>query len=162
MQIRKENFMTNLVTLQLTVPALEKLFEGDPTIALTMRQAAITEFARRKMGDIIPKALKAEIDAAIAKEIGTINYSGYTPKITLQETILQEIRSEGRKTMDAHQKTITTLIQEAAQTAIDEQIALIQSRITREIERRITSEITNRISDGIKTKMNEMMKIAQT
>jgi len=56
--------------LQLTVPALEKLFEGQPDFVLQLRQAAMQEFTKRRIKGILTQGTQVEIDNAIKSEIG--------------------------------------------------------------------------------------------
>ncbi len=152
----------NIVTLQLTVPALEKIFEGNPEFVISIRQAAIAEFARRKIGDIMEKSLKADVEAAVAKQVGTVtNPGGYNQKITLQKPILEAIQGEALKTLDAHKKAIDKMIQEMADRTIQTQIKEIDQMVKREVERRVTAEISTRVTAEVKAKMNEVIKAAQ-
>jgi hypothetical protein len=156
---KKKPMKQNLVTLQLTVPALEKLFEGDPEVIVGIRQAAIAEFGRRKMGDLLTKAAKADIDHAIAQQVGSIGGTSYAPKITLQEPILQMIREETRMTMDVNKLMIDQTIQELAQKIMDDQVQEIDQKVKREVERRVNNEVASRVTAEVKAKMTEIMKI---
>ena len=152
----------NLVTLNLSVPALEKIFEGDPQVVISIRQAAIAEFAKRKIGDIMEKSVKADVEAAVAAQIGQIKNAGsYNQQITLQKPILDMVQAETQKTIDAHKAAIERLIRDMMTQAVEAQNELIDEKINREVERRVNAEIQARVTTAVKERMNKVMSAAQ-
>lgn len=152
----------NIVTLNLSVPALEKIFEGNPDFVISIRQAAVAEFAKRKIGDILDKSVKADVEAAVAKQVGTItNAGGYNQKITLQKPILDMIQAETQKTIDVHKQTIERLIRDMMTQAVEAQNEMIDEKINREVERRVNAEVQARVTTAVKERMNKVMSAAQ-
>lgn len=156
--------MNNIVTLQLSVPALEKLFEGDPQFAVSLKQAVITEFSRRKLGDLLNQSAKADIDHAIATQVGTITSKGYgyAPQITLQKPILEHIQAETNKAMEENRKAITQTISDAADQAVTKITEDLEARVKKVVESRLTTEITARVNAEVTARMNKIMKAAQS
>lgn len=152
----------NIVTLNLSVPALEKIFEGNPDFVISIRQAAVAEFAKRKIGDILDKSVKTDVEAAVAKQVGTItNPGGYNQKITLQKPILDMIQAETQKTIDVHKQTIERLIRDMMTQAVEAQNEMIDEKINREVERRVNAEVQARVTTAVKERMNKVMSAAQ-
>lgn len=153
----------NIVTLNLSVPALEKIFEGNPDFVISIRQAAVAEFAKRKIGDILDKSVKTDVEAAVAKQVATItNPGGYNPKkITLQKPILDMIQAETQKTIDVHKQTIERLIRDMMTQAVEAQNEMIDEKINREVERRVNAEVQARVTTAVKERMNKVMSAAQ-
>lgn len=151
----------NIVTLQLTVPALEKLFEGDPEFVLSIKQAAFIEFGRRKIGELLDKSTKADIEAAIANHVGTISTTYHPPQIKLQQPILDMIHTSTQRAMNDQHTAIASLIKEAIDKAISPVTESIDEKIKREVDRRVNNEVAVRVATEVKAKINDILKAAQ-
>jgi len=149
----------NHLTLQLTVPALLKLFEGDPDVVLHIRKAAVAEFTRRKIGTLLDAASKALVESEVAKQVGTIK--GYPAKITLAEPILNALKESCATAMKEHEKAMWSLVHKQIATQIDAHLDSIREKVSAEVKRRIDSEVTARINTGVRTRMDAAIKAAK-
>lgn len=151
----EETKHTNIITVQLTVPALMRLFEGDPEIGLTLRKGVIAAFAKAKIGTILDAASKAQVASEITKQVGEIK--GYPQKITLQQGILDTIKSEASKAMKDADKQVRALIDES----ISNEKEAIEKMIASEVKRRITAEVADKVKSEVRSRLNAALSAAQ-
>jgi hypothetical protein len=145
----------NIVTVQLTVPALTKLFDGDPEIGIHLRKSVVAAFARQKIGNVLDAASKAQIAFEVEHQVGKI--SGYPSKVILNPTILNEIKAAaGQAIIDAHRE-----IRELIKVAIDDQMARIEGVIKSEVASCITGETKRKINSEVRSRLDAALSAAR-
>lgn len=150
----------NYITLNLSIPALEKLFEGDPEVVISIRKAAILEFARRKIGDLLDKAAKADVEAAVREAVGYVDKPGtWQQKILLQKQILEAIQSETKKATDAYKALVWSMITESVNAAVKSHIDEIAGLVDSTVKRRIEAETADRINKAVRSRIDKMLDV---
>lgn len=147
---------TNIVTLQLTVPALERLFEGDPEIVMVLRKGVIAEFAKKKIGSILDDATKAQIAHEVKLQVG--ESKGYPAKITLEKTILEGIQSQVSAAVSMRRGQILREVQEAADVAVEQIRIDLPALIAAEVKKRVNSEVVKSCTIQVQQKLDAAIK----
>lgn len=145
----------NVVTLQLTVPGLMKLFEGDPDIEVYLRKAVVAEFAKKKIGGVLNEANKAQIAFEVENQVGKVSY--YDNKVTLKPEILAKVQEAAALSMKECREVISTLISHTVQ----QESKKIEAYVTSEVKRRLTGEITERVKSEVRERLNDALKAAR-
>lgn len=148
----------NYITLNLSIPALEKLFEGDPEAVISIRKAAILEFSRRKIGELLDKAAKADIEAAVREAVGYVDKTGWQQKILLQEPILKAIQAETKKATDAYKALVWSMITESVNAAVKSHIDEIAALVDNTVKRQIEAETADRINKAVRSRIDKMLE----
>jgi len=150
---------TNIITLQLTVPALERLFADDPEIIMVLRKGVIAEFARKKIGLVLDAAAQAQIAHEVTKQVGEIK--GYPAKITLEKKLLEELQSQTSLTISAKRAEMLALAKEAAEAAVEQIRIDLPGLISAEVKRRVSAEIVKSVTFQVQQKMDAAVKALQ-
>src|SRR4051812_31920356 len=116
--------MQNMITLQLSVPALQHLMDGDPAFVLSLKQAVIQEFVKRLSHVKVDDALKAEIENAISRQIGTFQYGRGG---TLSTDLLEKVRATAIEVVSKIQQDATTAARQFATEEVHRNLQTLDS-----------------------------------
>jgi hypothetical protein len=144
----------NSITISLTVPALERLFEGDPNVVVELKKGAIANFARGKIGTLLDVATKALVEEEIGRQVGTIK--GYPPKVTVAPDLLAQLKGEALVQVSAHRTEIERMIR----ATVKEEISKIEPTIKALIEQRVTFEVKEAVKAEVAAKMRAALSAA--
>ena len=145
-----EDNTRNLVTIQLTVPALEKLFDGaDPSFILSMRQSAMEEFARRRIKALLTQSVELDIADAIAKEVGSVG-KGYPVRATLKPAVQEAVKEAVNRGMKPAREEFAALVDSAVKAEIDDLRKVLEDRISRQMAAAIKAEIQAAVASKLK------------
>jgi hypothetical protein len=150
-----ENKGNNIVTLTLTVPALEKLFEGDPQLVLELRKSAIANFAKMKIGCLLDAATKAEVAAEIAKQVG--EYKSYPGKITVAPQLLTQIKQETLNWVAGFRAEMEFLIRDTVK-----ELELVKATVGELVKQRVTLETAQLVKEQVAAKWRWNSEARQT
>ena len=144
----------NYMTLQLSLPAFERLLEvGGNDIIVKISNAVITESVQRRVRALIERGITAQVDTAIAGTVGTIDYRNtVTLKGEYKKTVAQEALNATNKLRDE----LTKLIE----TTIHDQLGSLRLDIAKKLETMITSAIKVEVNTLVKAKLREAMEAA--
>lgn len=143
----------SVVTLTLTVPALERLFEGDPTIVLILKEAAVAEFVRRKIGNYMSGESQAAIENEIKRQIGARDFQG---KVKINQAISDAVLHEAGQIIEKHKTRITEFAKEFVRRqledrAIDEAIErVVGEELIRQAAGKVKAEVARRLDRALK------------
>ena len=148
----------NIVTLQLSVPALERLFEGDPEFLLSLRQAVVAEFVRRNVKGLLDKALEVECARVANETIG--KWENFpSPHVTLKKEYEASVKSLAVREVDAARKQLISYAEQCAATEVKGIEATIEATIEERVQRAINSAVSNGIREKVQTKIKAILAV---
>jgi len=148
----------NIVTLQLSVPALERLFEGDPEFLLSLRQAVVAEFVRRNVKGLLDKALEVECARVANETIG--KWESYpSSRVALKKEYESSVKSVAVGVVEEARKQLIAYAEQCAVTGVKGIEADIEATIEERVRRAITSVVTNRIREEVQTKVKAILAV---
>ena len=146
----------NLLTIQLSVDALEKLIGDDPEFALSIRQAVITEFARRKLGKVLDGDAQNTVDREIKKMLfGNPDACAVWRKLPkLKPEIVDAINAQARAAALAAKQELDIHIKEKVETELKPLIDLrIEDRLKMGISEIVKEKVATALA-AIKASIN--------
>jgi phage tail sheath gpL-like len=143
----------NYITLQLSVPALERLMQECPELVLKLSQGVMEEFARRQVRAFADSAFKDIVKKVIESELGTMTSSYNAPlKLNPQfEAALKGVVS----TQIAALKTelLVDAAGKAAAVSID-----LRTKIEAFVNREVTAQVAQYIRTQVTTRLKTLME----
>ena len=140
----------NYITLNLSVPALERLMSECPELVVKLSQGVMEEYSRRQVKAFAQGALNEMVKKAMAAEIGTLN--GCTLKLNPQfEAALKGVVSTQIATLK------TDLLVEAATKAASvsaELSAKVEQLVTREVGAQTVATLRGQEAAKLQAEMN--------
>jgi hypothetical protein len=144
----------NYMTLQLTLPALEKLMaDTGPEFVLQLKQAVIEEFARRRIKALQDDDTQALVTAEVTKQIGVVKRTWPQVSVELRPEFRSIIQEEVTKAV-AEQKakfmlSIRETVNQEFERFKDQISGLVESSIRRETKSVIDTEVKARLQAAL-------------
>ena len=144
-----------------SLEALERLIGGDTEIEVDVRNNIVEAFAKKYLKSIVQSAnfsglqsrvlkdLEAEVDAAVAKEVGTVRraYQGAAPTVQLRDAIRSSI-----------QTAVVEVIKPLVENATAEFTSRYTTTIQAMVDKAINAEFQKRVDAAVEARLKEIAK----
>lgn len=149
---------TNMVKVQLNLPALERLIGGDSEMEVQLRHQVVREFSKHHLTALLKdetwkaadKALREEIAKQVVEVLGlNLREQGWVPAYPsqLKNNIKQQIRD-----------TCEQAVREAISKAIEERVEFLKNGLIAEITRQINQVVRTEVIKGIRAELEAKLK----
>lgn len=149
--------MQNVFTVNLSVHALEKLFENEPEAIIQIRKAAIVEFARKKITGVLDESLRKEIQELVNKEVGTLSWNN----TTINPKLLDKIKSTAQSEIEVQKQKLDTQWREKVIAEMQNYTETLDERIKNRVEIQLNKEIETRIASEVKRRLDNAFNAAK-
>jgi L-cystine uptake protein TcyP (sodium:dicarboxylate symporter family) len=142
----------NYITLNLSVPALERLMSECPELVLKLSQGVMEEYARRQVKAFADAALKETVQKVITSEMGTIT-TGYTPTLKLNPKF--EAALLGVVTTRVAELKTEVLVEAATRAAAVSNE--MKDTVGAKVEASVTAQVAQYIRNTVAAKLKALM-----
>lgn len=144
----QKHHQQNYLTLQLSVPALERLMQDAPDVVLKLQQGVVEEFSRRRVRAFTQKAIDEMVSKAIASEIGSIG--GWPVKVTLKPEFKAAVDAVVNQYISSERLALLTDAAGQAQLAVAGMAAQVEVAVKRAVEAQTATYIKTEVANRLK------------